>query len=135
MQFEKRKIVADNKNFADAIAKKFILICSTARGSFTEYTHHNYNCENMIEVVQETFYNEVIENMKRLEEENRHYNFYHGFTKLQLPYVSHQSYNDDFYDKLYFFIATSASSGSIRTQYFGEKLDLKNVVFKVLPDF
>ena len=50
-------------------------------------------------------------------EENRLYNWYHGYTKVDLPYFVRDV------GKLLYSIETSATTGSIKTQYFGDKYD------------
>ena len=50
-----------------------------------------------------------------LEEENRWYNWYHGYSKIETPYRYGGS--------LTYNILTSATTGSIKTQYFGDKYD------------
>ena len=53
--------------------------------------------------------------LKRDNEEKRFFNWYHGYTKIQLPKRLY-SYNG----QLDYFIGTSATSGTIMTKYFGE---------------
>ena len=55
-------------------------------------------------------------NIGKLEEENRFYNWYHGYTKVQLPFWNQEQ-------GLNYGIFTSATTGSIKTQYFGDKYD------------
>ena len=53
-----------------------------------------------------------MDDLNKLEETNKYYNWYHGYTKVYEPTWEK---NGD-YD-----IETSATSGSISTQYFGQK--------------
>ena len=59
------------------------------------------------------FENEVLANIRKLEEENRFYNWYHGYTQIRMT----------FWDGDFYFIYTSATTGNIKTQYFGDKYD------------
>ena len=52
--------------------------------------------------------------MSKLEDRDRYYNWYHGFTKIRLPF---------FDSEFEFFVNTGATSGTISTQYFGDKFD------------
>ena len=55
-----------------------------------------------------------LDDLNKLEETNRYYNWYHGYTKVYEPSTTWEKNGD--YD-----IETSATSGSISTQYFGQK--------------
>ena len=59
----------------------------------------------------------IVRNMSKLEEDNRFYNWYHGYTKIRLPIWM------EYYDEwtLKFYTETSATSGTLRTQYFGDQ--------------
>ena len=63
--------------------------------------------------------------MSKLEEENRFYNWYHGYTRIWMPYWSS-------YDRLNYYIITSATTGNIKTQYFGDKYDPDKIERKLL---
>ena len=54
-----------------------------------------------LDVIQDEFYNELMTNMSLLQDPDRYYNWYYGYTKLEYPYWSWSN-------KLWFFIATSA---------------------------
>ena len=56
-----------------------------------------------------------LSNVSKLEEDNRLHNWYHGYTAVQL--TSWES------DGLNYLIYTSATTGSVKTQYFGDKYD------------
>ena len=64
----------------------------------------------------------VFANLSKLEEENRFYNWYHGFTQIDLP-----SWNERNGQSLMHSIYTSATSGSVTTQFFGQKYDPQKV--------
>ena len=48
------------------------------------------------------------------------YNWYYGYTELRLPFISSPWYDND----IAYVINTYATTGSITTQYFGEKFDV-----------
>ena len=65
-----------------------------------------------LEVINEESYSE--NNWTKLHEEDRFFNWYHGYTRIKAPYIDSrigQSYD----------IETSVTSGVIATQYFGEQ--------------
>ena len=58
--------------------------------------------------------------LELLQDNDRYYNWYHGFTRISVPgaYPYGGQYN---------WITTSALSGTISTQYFGDKFDADKV--------
>ena len=64
-----------------------------------------------LEVINEDSFSE--NNWTKLHEENRFYNWYHGYTKIYSP-----SYAD--WNGVNYHVHTSASSGVVSTQYYGE---------------
>ena len=66
--------------------------------------------------VHESHFKEVLANMSKLEEENRFYNWYLGYTRVAWPYWD-EDYGLDYY------ISTSATTGSVKTQHFGDGYD------------
>ena len=63
-----------------------------------------------------TKYQTYMDSLMKLEEENRFYNWYHGFTKISQPnYKASVLYE--------YSIDTSATSGVIKTRHFGEKFN------------
>ena len=60
-------------------------------------------------------------NLTKVEDPNRYYNWYHGYTKIVYPYY------DKFSNQLRLIVVTSATSGNITTQYFDTKFDVNNV--------
>ena len=56
-----------------------------------------------------------MKNLSKIEEENRFYNWYNGYTLIQLPYEPFIYKNSQNYE-----LSTSASTGSLKTQYFGD---------------
>ena len=78
------------------------------------------------DVIEDDFYKEVMANLSKVEDKDRYYNWYHGYTKIRYPY-----YNDN-YLQLYHKVYTSATSGNISTQYFGEKFDIDKIEDNIL---
>ena len=64
-------------------------------------------------------YDQIIRNLSMFHEENRYYNWYHGYTKVELPrYVEHKSTNE-------LSLTTTAASGSISLQNLEQVFDAK----------
>ena len=74
-----------------------------------------------LDVIQQEFYKEVMANLSKLEDPDRFFNWYHGYTKIQYPFFH------NFYNQLYYPVSTSATSGNISTQYFGDKFHAHKV--------
>ena len=70
--------------------------------------------ENSKEIIQENFFKEMMKNLSKLEDSDRFYNWYHGYTQVQFPF-----YFDD-YNRLNYIVEAWAKSGNISTKYFGE---------------
>ena len=81
------------------------------------------------EAITDAHHEEVMTNLSKMEDPNRYYNWYHGYTEISYP--KHDSMvNKDFY-----IIKTTATSGNISTKFFGnilntEKVDT-NLVYQV----
>ena len=78
--------------------------------------------EFAIEVLEE---NNYMTNFEKIIDDNQFKNWYHGFTQLSFPKVDLQYVNGG---KLEFTIQTSALSGSINTNSFGEEFDFQKVL-------
>ena len=59
--------------------------------------------------------------MKEDHDDERYHNWYHGFTKIELPHYDRSMWG------LNIDVHTSASSGSVSTQNFGDKFDADSV--------
>ena len=70
-----------------------------------------------VEVINEDSY--ILNNWTKIYEKDRPFNWYHGYSKISSP-----SYDDsfDFNFGLTSYIYTSATTGVVTTQYYGEKL-------------
>ena len=71
------------------------------------------------ELLYDTLCDKVMTDLSKLEDKDRYYNWYHGFTDITLPTDNPGSF--------VYIVQTAASSGSISTQYFGDKLDAEKV--------
>ena len=76
-----------------------------------------------VEIAEEDVF--TMSNLSKLHEKDRFYNWYHGYSLLKLP-----SYGTLF-NRLEYTIDTSATSGLVQTQYYGEKFQ-KNLVERKL---
>ena len=77
--------------------------------------------DHALEVVQNRFYDEMMTNLSKVDWPDLFYNWYHKNTAIMYPYYSQKD------NQLYFQILTTASSGNISTNNFGEKFDAKKV--------
>ena len=90
-------------------------------------------------LIQDQVYNEVMANISKLEEENRYYNWYMGYTKIWLPWWGPRDCDPDgndkecAEDKLRYDVNTAATSGTISTQYFGHKFEKDKMKSKSSP--
>ena len=76
-----------------------------------------------IELLHENLYNAILNNMNKLEDDDRYYNWYHGLTDIEIP-----APEDTFtYRNLVYRLTTQAASGSISTQHFGEIFDANKI--------
>ena len=76
-----------------------------------------------IQLLQDKLYDSIMANLSMLEDEERYYNWYHGYTKIQVCGSGEWARSENDYD-----INTWATSGSIATQYFRDKFNADNVV-------
>ena len=77
-----------------------------------------------LDMLYDHIYDTVITNLSKIEDKDRYYNWYHGYTEVKLPtYLSVTGYNPGLWYNLY----TYASSGTISTKHFGEKFDADKV--------
>ena len=72
-------------------------------------------------VYQEQFYNEMMRNLSKVEDPDRYYNWYHGYTAIRYPCYSKRT------NQLSFCVSTSATTGNISTQYYEDKFDIDKV--------
>ena len=75
--------------------------------------------ESAVEIAEEDVFS--MSNLSKLNEKDRFYNWYHGYTEIRLPF------HHEFFDRQQFYIDTTATSGEVTTQFFGEKFQPKLV--------
>ena len=64
----------------------------------------------------DALHKEIMDNVSTVLDENMFYNWYHGLSSINIPYDSARG--------LSYVLTTFATSGSISTQYFGDKFDI-----------
>ena len=98
-----------NLNF-DLLLTKNLTLNNDTRSMFADYA---------FELLHDSFYSEVIQNVSIISDEDRYYNWYHGFTRLDLPF-----WQDT---QLEYPVYTAAASGAISTKYFQRKFDASKI--------
>ena len=87
-------------------------------------TLDNYTINNIskfaVDLIIDNLNDTIIRNLSLFKEEMQFYNWYYGYTELRLPFISSPWYDND----IAYVINTYATTGSITTQYFGEKFDV-----------
>ena len=85
------------------------------------------------EQMNDHVFNTIMRNLSNIQEKDRYYNWYHGITKIELPsYTADDgTYSGNEYSGVNYYVTTYASSGTIFSQYFGDKFDAD----KVEPQF
>ena len=81
--------------------------------------------KHTFDLIQKGIYEKTRKNIQKIEDPNRYYNWYHGFTKLTFPYYK---------GLLQYPVRTYAISGNISTQYFGDKWNTDNVEGRISID-
>ena len=108
-----------------------VMVCPP-KHTYTDLNFDLLNTENMtidnktrnelisysLELLYDHLHNNMMRNLSNLEDKERYYNWYHGYTRIILP-----SYTNTFRYEVY----TSATSGHISTQYFGDDFDVLKV--------
>ena len=79
-----------------------------------------------MDVIQVNFYEEMMENLSKIEDPDMFYNWYYGYTLLQYPFYNPED------NQLLYIINTSANSGNISTAHFGQKFDAKKVDGRIM---
>ena len=74
--------------------------------------------------LQDYLHNEIMANLSKLQDKDRYYNWYHGYTEISVPYRSYAPYDE--YD-VYYRLHTYAKNGTIYTQYFDKIYDAKKI--------
>ena len=104
--------------------------------------------KNARQELQTSYFEMIKRNLGKLIEENRYFNWYHGYSRISLPWyakddndpiltyennIEEREGND--FEKQFrghkYAIETSATSGLIKTQYFGERYDMTKIERKL----
>ena len=85
----------------------------------------SYLIGKVMELIDNQHFDEVMKNFSLLYEENKYYNWYHEFSNMQLPVNNKNDLH------LEFRMDTSATSGSVFTKDFGQKIHVENVTGNV----
>ena len=112
-----------------------ITVCPP-KNTYTDLNYDLVKAENMtldnttrkelanyaMELLYDHLHDNIMRNLSKLEDNDRYYNWYHGYTRIKLP--SYKPPNE--YSPMSFVlyqVDTAASSGSFSTKYFGEEFD------------
>ena len=74
-----------------------------------------------VERLQNLLHSSIMTNLSMLENIDRYYNWYQGFTKIEIPFYEEE------YNNIHFKVSTSAPYGTISTKFFGDKFSIDNV--------
>ena len=77
-------------------------------------------------------YATIMTKFDRLLDSDRYYNWYHGFTEIDMPKFDFSDASADAHETYHF--NSHASSGTILTQFFGEKFSINELVKNVQFD-
>ena len=114
-----------------------ITVCPP-RDTFTNLNYDLYMLQNQtisndtkeelqkfaFEQLHDSEYKDLVKNFSKVIEEEKIKNWYDGDTRIEMPYFSSGYLSGK---KLNYFIHTSATSGSVQTQHFGEKFDSNKI--------
>ena len=79
---------------------------------------------------QDLFFIKNMEVEESFIEDEKHRNFYEGYSMLQFPYI--ENYGIDY---LVYFMQSSKYSGSLKTPGFGEKFDEDSFLFPLILEY
>ena len=82
--------------------------------------------EYALDVIQDQIHIEMMTNLSKVQDPDRYYNWYHGFTRINYPNFE--------WNQLCYYVYTSAASGNISTQYFGDKFEADKVEGNIFID-
>ena len=111
------------------------------RNTFTDLNHHLRMSDNMtldndirkalsnyaVELLHGHFFEFNLARLNKMQQEHRYRNWYYGTSHIVLPFKKWKFPNNIFYS-----VVTSAMSGVMWTQYFGEKYDQDKVETDIL---
>ena len=72
-----------------------------------------------VELLYDHLHDTLLKNMRKLKDNDQYYNWYHGYNWIMIPYYKS--------GRVHYYVSTRTSSGSISTQYFGDKFDAAKV--------
>ena len=98
-----------NLNF-DLMLADNLTIDDEQRNMLVDYT---------LDLLHDSYYQELMENVSLLQDEDRFYNWYKGYNIIDIPY--------EYDGQLQYTVYTTATSGSISTKYFGHKFNADKV--------
>ena len=87
--------------------------------------------EYALRVIQDEFSNEMVKNLSKLEDPDRYYNWYYGYTFIGYPLFMAGNFDNQIVDQLYYGFSICATSGNISNKYFGEKFDSNKIDSKI----
>ena len=108
-----------NLNY-DLLMLKDMALNNDSRNELTQYA---------VGLIQDHVYNDIMTNISLLEEENRYYNWYMGYTFIRLPWWGKRDcdMSECGENRLRYHISTYVTSGVITTHLFGEKFDAEKI--------
>ena len=87
--------------------------------TLTNDTRHDLN-RLAIELLYEDLFEEFKENVSIINIKDRYYNWYHGYSGIDIPYPYYDTY-------LMYYYEPYTESGTVSTKYFGEKFNVEKV--------
>ena len=90
----------------DIMMTKNLTLDMDTRDKLTNYS---------MDLLYDHIFRTMMANLSKLQDNDRYYNWYYGYTQIGLPYL--------YYGRLSYYLFTSASSGIISTEYFGDKFN------------
>ena len=108
-----------NLNY-DLLMLKDMALDNDSRNELTQYA---------VGLIQDHVYNDIMTNISLLEEENRYYNWYMGYTWIKLPFWGLRptgcipGSSECNFNRQRYHLNTHATFGNVSTKYFGEKFD------------
>ena len=126
------KTKIDTRPITEIIFPK-LTVCPP-KNTFTDLNYYLKITENMtldndtrndlinfgVELLYDHLYEIIMTNLSKIVDDERYYNWYHGYTNIELPYF-------DKMDGVNYNMRTRAKSGSISTQFFGKHYDDEKV--------
>ena len=105
------------------------------RGLFLNLNHDIKESENItlnkdlrkelldyaLDVILDQYYNEAMANLSKIQDPDRYYNWYHGYTFLRYPHYNYKV------NQLKYYVDTAAASGNMTTPYFSDNFNADKV--------